>query len=51
VPAYVVFSNKTLEALARARPASRDELLAVSGIGPSRAEAYGDAILEALQAE
>ena len=49
VPAYVVFSNMTLEAIARARPTSTDELSAVPGIGPSRLEAYGQLILATVQ--
>ena len=45
VPAFVIFSNKVLEAIARARPTTEDELTAVPGIGPSRMEAYGAEIL------
>lgn len=48
VPAYVIFSNKTLEAIARSRPGSAEELAEVHGIGPSRLEAYGPQILEVL---
>ncbi len=51
VPAYVIFSNRTLTAIARARPTNEAELLAVSGIGPNRLAAYGDAILAALAGE
>ncbi len=50
-PAYTIFHDATLDALAAARPASRDELLAVPGIGPARAEAYGDEILALLAAD
>jgi superfamily II DNA helicase RecQ len=31
------------------RPANRTELLAVSGVGPVKAERYGDAFLRALR--
>jgi len=51
VPAYVIFSNKTLEAVARARPTSLPELADVHGIGPSRLDRYGDSILEAVRGE
>jgi len=44
-PPFTVFPNKTLEALAIGRPASQDELLQVSGIGPKLAERYGTQIL------
>jgi ATP-dependent DNA helicase RecQ len=49
VPAYVIFSNKTLDAIARARPRSEEELSAVPGIGPSRLDAYGEKILAVIQ--
>jgi len=46
VPAYVVFNDATLRAIATALPESRDQLLDISGIGPVKAERYGDAVLE-----
>lgn len=49
VPAYVIFSNRTLEALARSRPSSLDELAAVHGIGQSRLDAYGEELLAAIK--
>ena len=45
VPSYVVFNDKTLRAIAASRPGSEDEMLAVSGVGPSKFEQYGDAVL------
>jgi ATP-dependent DNA helicase RecQ len=45
VPAYVVFDNRTLEAIARRAPRTIDELWAVPGIGPAKAARYGEAIL------
>jgi DNA helicase-2/ATP-dependent DNA helicase PcrA len=55
VPAYVVFTDRTLLALAeldhaRAEPWRREDLLEVSGIGAAKLEAYGDALLELLAA-
>ena len=50
VPAYVVADNKTLTAIALARPASEGELLAVPGIGPTKVERYGADILGIVQA-
>lgn len=44
-PAYTVFSNKTLEALAQIRPGSTEELLTVTGIGQAKADKYGDDVL------
>ena len=48
VPAYVVFNDRTLEALAALRPSTEHGLLQVPGIGPAKLEAYGDQILELL---
>ena len=49
VPAYIVFSDKTLRSMAEARPSTPAELLAVSGVGPLKLERYGEAFLEAVQ--
>ena len=45
VPAYVVFTDLTLSALAERRPTSREALLDVPGIGPAKLELYGEALL------
>ncbi len=50
VPAYVVFHDSTLAAIAAQRPASRHELADVPGIGPTKLERYGDDVIAALQA-
>jgi superfamily II DNA helicase RecQ len=49
-PAYVIFPNTTLAAIATARPRSTRALLDVPGVGPVKADRYGDAVL-ALVAE
>ncbi|MGZ6886800.1 MAG: ATP-dependent helicase [Acidimicrobiia bacterium] len=46
VPAYVVFDNKVLRAVASSRPRSRADLLEVPGVGPVKLERYGAAVLE-----
>jgi DNA helicase-2/ATP-dependent DNA helicase PcrA len=48
VPAYVVFTDATLEALAEVRPTSREALLRINGIGPSKLEKYADDVLALL---
>jgi ATP-dependent DNA helicase RecQ len=48
VPAYVVFSDATLVEMAARRPASPAELLAISGVGTTKLERYGDIFLEAI---
>jgi ATP-dependent DNA helicase RecQ len=51
VPAYVVFSDATLLAMAATRPRSDSELLAISGVGPVKLERFGAAFLEVLTAD
>jgi DNA helicase-2/ATP-dependent DNA helicase PcrA len=48
VPAYVVFSDATLVAIADARPGSRGELARVTGVGPAKLERYGEPVLAIL---
>ena len=51
VPAYVVFHDSTLTAIAVARPTSLAELLRVPGVGDSKLRKYGEEVLEILAAE
>jgi DNA helicase II / ATP-dependent DNA helicase PcrA len=46
VPAFVIFHDSTLAAVAGSRPRTRAALLAVPGIGKVKAERHGDALLE-----
>jgi ATP-dependent DNA helicase RecQ len=50
VPAYIVFSDAVLRAMAARRPQTPAELLQVPGVGPVKLERYGAAFLEALAA-
>ncbi|WP_221585030.1 DNA helicase RecQ [Microbacterium sp. G2-8] len=50
VPAYVVFGDATLRALAEHRPSSLAELDGISGIGARKREAYGAQVLEIVGA-
>jgi superfamily II DNA helicase RecQ len=45
VPAFVVFHDTTLAAVAEARPRDLPALLALPGMGPVKADRYGDAVL------
>ncbi|RLP94156.1 ATP-dependent DNA helicase UvrD2 [Micromonospora sp. BL4] len=45
VPAYVVFTDATLIALAERRPGRPEELIAIAGIGPRKLGLYGDSVL------
>ncbi|ETK31259.1 ATP-dependent DNA helicase [Microbispora sp. ATCC PTA-5024] len=46
VPAYVVFTDVTLQAIAERVPTSEEDLLTIAGIGRVKLERYGDAVLE-----
>lgn len=48
VPPYIVCSDKTLRGLCRQRPATREDLLEVSGIGERKADEFGEAFLRAI---
>jgi ATP-dependent DNA helicase RecQ len=46
VPAYLVLNDRTVIAVANAKPDTPNQLLAVDGIGPAKVEKFGEAILE-----
>ena len=46
----MVFNDKTLAELVRVQPRTRRDLLTISGIGPAKADRYGQDILELLGA-
>ncbi|MCL1588138.1 MAG: ATP-dependent DNA helicase [Actinomycetia bacterium] len=49
LPAYMVFSDATLRAMAVRRPITEHELLAIPGVGAKKLETYGDDFLDALR--
>jgi len=50
VPAYMICSDRTLEHLARERPASLEALASIYGLGESKIKSLGEDLLEALRA-
>jgi DNA helicase-2/ATP-dependent DNA helicase PcrA len=48
LPAYVVFTDATLVAIAETLPRTPAELARVPGVGPSKLERYGEAVLGLL---
>ncbi|MCA1307055.1 DNA helicase RecQ [Microbacterium esteraromaticum] len=48
VPAYIVFGDATLRALAEHRPTTTGQLDGISGIGAKKKEAYGDAVIAVI---
>jgi DNA topoisomerase III len=49
IPAFRVLTDRTLVALATARPEDEEGLLAVPGIGPTLARKYGSKLLAILR--
>lgn len=49
VPAYVIFSNETLEHLARLRPKTMDAGLLVKGVGEAKADKYLEPFLKVIR--
>jgi len=47
-PAFVVFTDATLVAIAEALPSTDEELLAISGVGPSKLERWGKQVIELI---
>ncbi len=46
---YAIFDDATLERIVQARPQTLDALLAIRGMGPTRAARYGEAIIELVR--
>ncbi|WP_304545783.1 DNA helicase RecQ [Sulfurimonas microaerophilic] len=48
VPAYIIFSDKTLKHLANEMPTNKEEMLEVNGIGLKKYTQYGEEFLEVI---
>ncbi|MDB5121379.1 MAG: helicase RecQ [Sphingobacteriales bacterium] len=48
VPAYIIFSDATLQAMVNAKPTNQFEMLQVSGVGEHKYHKYGQAFLDAI---
>ena len=51
VKPFQVFANRTLEAIAAARPADLESLGEISGVGPVKLSRYGPEVLKVVQAQ
>jgi ATP-dependent DNA helicase RecQ len=49
VPAYVVFGDAALRDMARRRPSTLDRLLEVKGVGQTKRQQYGKAVLAVIK--
>lgn len=47
--AFTVFSNAVMLRICEARPTTVGEFLEIRGIGPAKAEAYGDAVVALMR--
>jgi ATP-dependent DNA helicase RecQ len=45
VPPYVIFHDTVLRDIAAVRPMTRDTLSEIKGVGASKLDRYGDAVL------
>ena len=45
LPAYVIFHDATLAAIAQRQPATLDDLQGISGMGAKKLQAYGAEVL------
>ncbi|GFZ85237.1 DNA helicase [Nesterenkonia alkaliphila] len=50
IPAFMVFGDATLEAIAEHRPSTDEQLLEISGIGAKKLESHGEQLKAALHA-
>ncbi|TCP39751.1 DNA helicase RecQ [Rhodovulum marinum] len=48
VPAYIIFTDRTLIEMAETRPATLDEMARIGGVGASKLDRYGAAFLEVI---
>ncbi|MFC5125994.1 DNA helicase RecQ [Pseudoclavibacter helvolus] len=48
VPAYIVFTDATLAAIAEVKPRQHAQLAAISGVGAAKLERYADDVLDAV---
>ena len=49
VPAFVIFGDATLRAMAREKPTTADGFLAVSGVGPAKLAQFGEAFMSLIR--
>ncbi|MPN54397.1 ATP-dependent DNA helicase UvrD2 [bioreactor metagenome] len=49
LPAYVIFHDATLAAIAECNPTTLEDLQGISGMGTKKLEAYGAEVLRVVQ--
>ena len=48
IPSYIVFQDKTLKEMARLKPTTQSQLLAINGVGQKKYEQFGEQFLEKI---
>jgi DNA-directed RNA polymerase specialized sigma subunit len=48
VPAYVIFSNSTLEDIARYRPVNKEDFISIKGVGEKKYLLYGESFIDCI---
>ena len=51
VPAYVIFTDRTLIEMAETRPVTLDQMALIGGVGAKKLERYGDTFLQVIAGE
>jgi len=51
VPAFVVFSDRSLTEMAAKRPQSESQFLDINGVGPQKLKEYGKTFLSLIMSE
>jgi len=49
VPAYIIFNDKSLKAMASDLPVTENQFLAISGVGMNKMEQYGEEFMEVIR--
>lgn len=49
VPAYIIFNDKSLKAMASVLPVTENQFLAISGVGTNKMEQYGEKFMEVIK--
>lgn len=51
IPAYLIFSDRTLRQIAEYQPQNQADLLAIQGVSHNKLQRYGDALIEVLKSK
>jgi ATP-dependent DNA helicase RecQ len=49
MPAYIIFSDKSLKSMANELPTTENEFLAISGVGINKMEKYGEKFMNVIR--